>query len=144
MQLGTFSGRLRYYPNWKNEFNKYVLPIVGKSSLYLSAALEKDSEPYKLVEGLDDFDKMFKRLDETFGNSRRVIDVVVEDIRAIVPIPEGDSVGFIKMVNKIEQCFLNLDQLGLASELNTANITSQIGKLLPPTQKQEWVKLVRG
>ncbi|XP_068245411.1 uncharacterized protein [Palaemon carinicauda] len=31
--------------------------------------------------------------------------------------------------------------MSLASELNTANMTSQIEKLLPPTQKHEWVKL---
>lgn len=35
-----------------------------------------------------------------------------------------------------------LDQMGLSAELNTAYMTSQIEKLLPPTQKREWVKLV--
>ena len=29
-----------------------------------------------------------------------MIDVVVEDIRAIEPVPEGDNVRFMKMVDK--------------------------------------------
>lgn len=45
------------------------------------------------------------------------------------------------MVDKIEHHFLYLDQLGLSSELNTANMTSQIEKLLPLTQKRKWIKI---
>lgn len=140
IDLPVFNGDVREYSNFKRDFVRLMQSSYGKDPFVLKQCLS--GEALETVRGTDyDFDKMFERLDATFSNSRRVIDVVVQDIRRIVPISEGDSVSFIKMVDKIEQSFLYLDQLGLASELNTANMTSQIEKLLPPTQKREWVKL---
>lgn len=72
-----------------------------------------------------DPDKMFKRLDDTHSNNGRVIDVMIEDLREIEPLAEGDSLGFLRMVDKVEYNFLYLDHIGLASEPNTANMISQ-------------------
>ncbi|XP_068233730.1 uncharacterized protein [Palaemon carinicauda] len=140
IDVPRFHGDVRDYSNFKRDFFRLMQSNYGKDPFVLRQCLS--GEALDTVRGADhDFDKMFERLDETFGNSRTIIDVVVEDIRSIKPISEGDSESFIRMVDKIEQCYLYLDQMSLASELNTANMTSQIEKLLPPTQKREWVKL---
>ncbi|XP_068233584.1 uncharacterized protein [Palaemon carinicauda] len=140
IDVPRFHGDVRDYSNFKRDFFRLMQSNYGKDPFVLRQCLS--GEALDTVRGADhDFDKMFERLDETFGNSRTIIDVVVEDIRSIKPISEGDSGSFIRMVDKIEQCYLYLDQMSLASELNTANMTSQIEKLLPPTQKREWVKL---
>ncbi|XP_068236976.1 uncharacterized protein [Palaemon carinicauda] len=140
IDVPRFHGDVRDYSNFKRDFFRLMQSNYGKDPFVLRQCLS--GEALDTVRGADhDFDKMFERLDETFGNSRTIIDVVVEDIRSIKPISEGDSESFIRKVDKIEQCYLYLDQMSLASELNTANMTSQIEKLLPPTQKREWVKL---
>ncbi|XP_063591692.1 uncharacterized protein LOC134768817 [Penaeus indicus] len=140
IDIPKFDGKIRDYSNFKRDYVRLMQPNYGKDPFALRQCLS--GEALDSICGVEhDFDKMFARLDDMYSDSRRVIDVVIEDLREIEPVVEGDSLGFIRMVDKIEQNFLYLDQLGLSSELNTANMTSQIEKLLPPTQKREWIKI---
>ena len=101
-----FSGRLRYYPNWKKEFKKYVVPVVGESTIYLRSALEKDSEPYKLVEGLDDYDRMFKRLDDKYGDTQKLIECILSDIDKLKPVQECEHDKLIQLIDVVENVFI--------------------------------------
>ena len=100
IDVPVFQGDVREYSNFQRDFVRPMQSSYGKDPFVLRQCLS--GEALGIVRGTDhDFDKMFELLDETFGNSRKVIDVVVEDIRAIEPVPEGDNVSFMKMVDKI-------------------------------------------
>lgn len=45
---------------------------------------------------------MFSRLDQRYGNPRKIVDVVVADLKALKPIQEGDSRGFINLAERVE------------------------------------------
>lgn len=86
----------------------------------------------------NDYELMIKRLDKC-GNSRKVVDLVLCDLKSLKKIPEGDSKEFLKAVDKIETCWLDLKEMNLTAEMNTSSMVSRIEKILPLTQKREWV-----
>ena len=70
-----------------------------------------------------------------------LVDVVLSDLKFLKPIAEDDAKGFINMVDKVERCWLDLDKMSMSSEMSCANVVSSIEKVLPATQKREWVIL---
>ena len=43
------------------------------------------------------------------------------------------------MVTVVERCYLDLQKVNLEKEMNSVSIVSMIERLLPRTQKREWV-----
>lgn len=133
-----FEGNLRDYPTFKEDYNNLVKSIYGTDPYALKMCL--GGEALQAVKGSEgSYDEMFKRLDDKFGNSRKIVDLVVSDLKSLKKIADGDSKGFIKMVDQVEQCWLDLKKVNLDDELNTANVVSHIEKILPSLQKREWV-----
>ncbi|KAK4298604.1 hypothetical protein Pmani_029055 [Petrolisthes manimaculis] len=86
---------------------------------------------------------MVKRLDDKFGNSVKLTDSVISEIKALKPVVEGNSKRFVDMVNTVERCWLDLKKMGLSSGMNTTTMVTQVERLLPATQKREWVLVVQ-
>ena len=82
---------------------------------------------------------MFKRLDYKYADNRKLVDVVINDLKNIKPLSDGDSKGFIDMVDKVERCWLDMKRRDLEDEMNTTSMCSYIERVLPSTQKREWV-----
>ena len=59
------------------------------------------------------YQEMIQRLDDKFGNVRKVVDLVISDLKALKRINEGDTKGFIRMVDQVEQCWLDLKKFKL-------------------------------
>ncbi|KAK4290852.1 hypothetical protein Pmani_028375 [Petrolisthes manimaculis] len=136
----VFNGDIREYPAFKADFERLMNDSFGKDPFALKQCLSGDA--LKAVKGVEiDYDQMFKRLDEKYGNCRKIVDVVLCDLKSLRKISDGDSKGFVKMVEKVERCWLDLKRMNLASEMNTSNTVSHIEKILPMTQKREWVIL---
>ena len=81
------------------------------------------------------FEEMFRRLGAKYGESRKLVDAVIWDLKKIKPIPEGDNRNFVNMVDTVERGQLELRKLGLDKEMNTTSIVTMIERLLPKTQK---------
>ena len=64
---------------------------------------------------------------------------MISDLKALKRINEGDTKGFVRMVDQVEQCWLDLKNINLEEELNTPNLVSHIERVLPTLQKREWV-----
>ena len=47
----------------------------------------------------DDYEHMWKRLDTVVGDTEKIVDAVVFDLKALVPIKEGESIGLIALIN---------------------------------------------
>ena len=44
------------------------------------------------VQGVEnDYDKIFQRLDDKFGDSCKLVDAVLSDLKSIKPISDGDT-----------------------------------------------------
>ena len=85
------------------------------------------------------YDKIFQRLDEKFGDSCKLVDAVLSDLKSIKPISEGDTRGFVRMIERFERCWLDMKRMRLEREMNTASMVSFVEKIMPATQRHEWV-----
>ena len=137
LEFPTFSGKIRDYPSFKNEFDAHVISSYGKDPYALKGCLS--GEALDTVKGVDnDFEEMFRRLDLKYGRPERLTDAVLSELKKLKRVPEDDTKKFINMVDVVERCWLDLKRLGLESEMNTTVMISQIERLLPNVQKREW------
>ncbi|XP_064083900.1 uncharacterized protein LOC135199676 [Macrobrachium nipponense] len=71
--------------------------------------INRGGEALQAVKGSEgNYDEMIQRLDDKFGNSRKIVDLVVGELRSLKKIYDDDTKGFIKMVDQVEQCWLDL------------------------------------
>ncbi|KAK4322373.1 hypothetical protein Pmani_006887 [Petrolisthes manimaculis] len=133
-----FNGNVRDYPRFKEDFKNLVKSVYGEDAYALKKCLSGDAlQTVKGVEGNNI--EMMQRLDDKYGNMRKVMDLVISDLKALKKINEGDTKGFVKLVDQVEQCWLDLKNINLEEELNMANIVSHIERVLPNLQKREWI-----
>ena len=82
---------------------------------------------------------MFKKLDKEYGDPRKLVDLVINDLKSLKVTRDGHDRGFVNMVTVVERCYLDLQKVNLEKEMNYVSIVSMIERLLPRTQKREWV-----
>ncbi|XP_064115038.1 neurofilament medium polypeptide-like [Macrobrachium nipponense] len=65
---------------------------------------QEGGEALQAVKGSEgNYDEMIQRLDDKFGDSRKIVDFVVGELRSLKKIYDDDTKGFIKMVDQVEQ-----------------------------------------
>ena len=133
-----FEGGIRDYPSFRKEYLDRMVPIHDDDPFALKSCLR--GEALKTVQGIDsDYDEMFKRLDLKYGRPEKLVDAVLNDLQKLKRINEGEESKFITMVETVERSWLSLKQMKMEREMDTTTMVSQIERLLPPTQKREWV-----
>ena len=143
--MPSFNGTIRDYPQFKQDFQKQVMPTLDKNSAcyicILRSCLEK--EPAETVKGVDDdIKEMWKRLGEKYGDPAKLTDAIINTIQDIRPIKEGENKRFIEFVDAVEDGYKDLKRLGLEREITTTTSVSIIERKLSANIKREWAKLV--
>ena len=85
----------------------------------------------------DNMEKIWKRLDEKFGDLSKLADIVVNDIKRLKCIREGDNKGIISLVDIIERGYRDLELLGLEKEIPNTGTVSLIEEKLPRDIRRE-------
>ena len=138
----TFDGNIRKFPTFKTEYERIMNKIYNRDAFALRQSLVGDAA--KVVLGVeDDYDEMMRRLDVCYGDPCKLIDCIIDEIKHLKEIPDGDNRKFIETVNIIERAFLDLKRLNLEKEMSSVSILSMIEKILPLEQKKEWIKLYK-
>lgn len=133
LEAPTFSGNVREYPSFRNDYSKLMTPDPFALKQCLSG------EALKTVQGVDDnFTAMFKRLDMKYGREERIAESVLYELKSLKKVSDGDNKGFIQTIDIIELCWLDLCKMKMEREMDTATMMSQIEVLLPTIQKREW------
>ena len=138
-KMPFFNGTIRGYPQFKQDFQKQVMPTLDKNSAcyILRSCLER--EPAETVKGVDDdIKEMWKRFDEKYGDPAKLTDAIINTIQDIRPIKEGENKRFIELVDAVEDGYKDLKRLGLEREITTTSSISIIERKLPATIKREW------
>ena len=95
-----FSGNIRQYVSFKQDFNRLMTNQYGQDPYALRQCLSGEAlETIKGIEG--DYLEMFQRLDAKYGEPRKLVDAIIFDIQKLKPVPEGDSRKFINMVDVV-------------------------------------------
>ena len=90
----VFSGEIRDYPNFKEDYERLMKGSFHKDPYALRSCLSGPA--LSVVQGVEnDYDKMFKRLDDKFGDSCKMVDTILCDLKTIKPI--GPMKGILKV-----------------------------------------------
>lgn len=71
------------------------------------------------------------RLDDKFSNTRKMVDLVISDPKALKKINKTVNQRFFKNVDQVKQCSLNLKNIVLKKDLNTTTEVIHIEGVLP-------------
>ena len=145
MKYPSFSGELRRYTKFQTDFMKHVMPSVPskESAAYvLKSCLEGRAK--ELVHNTDDnIENMWSRLDEKYGDLSKVADLVINDIRRLKHVKEGDNKKFIEFIQIIERGYRDLTLLNIEKEILNTGTVSLIEERLPRDVRRDWSKEVK-
>ena len=138
MKFEPFSGELRKYPRFKEEFIKHMKPsykphekaFVLKS--YLAPDIKED------VDSLgDDATEIWRRLDRKYSDRSKLVDSIMAEIKQL-PNDSEDPSEIMYMIKTIERAHRDLKSLGLEREINNSTIVSMMEqKLLTEIKRTE-------
>ncbi|KAK4316629.1 hypothetical protein Pmani_012229 [Petrolisthes manimaculis] len=137
----TFNGDVREFPTFVKDFTRLVISRHGKDPFILRQSLQGKAR--EAIGRLDDFDQMWDRLKERFGSSARVVEAVLGEICALKPVPEGNKVKLLHMINVVEQAWLDLKKLNKENEIANVHSLTRVEHLLPADLKREWTRKAR-
>lgn len=132
-----FNGNVREYPTFVKDFQRLMVSQHGQDPYVLRQSLS--GKALDIVGGIDEYDKMWERLEERFGCTTKLVDSVLAEIDHLKAIPEGSSKRMIDMVNTVERAWLDLKKLDKQREIENAVTLSKIERILPVSLKREWV-----
>ena len=82
-----FSGNIREYSSFRQDFHRLMTEKYGKDAYVLRSCLV--GAAMETVQGVeDDYDEMFYRLYKTYGDPRKFVDTIVHDLKYLRPVPE--------------------------------------------------------
>ena len=140
MKMPSFSGDIRDYPRFKSEFQKHVAPFTKSedaTAYLLKSCLEK--EALSVVKNVDDdLNQMWERMDDRYGRSSKLVDAIMNEIKQLKTVPNGDSGKFIELVDTVESCYLDLVRINMQAEICNSTIVSLIEERLPERIKSTW------
>ena len=143
MKFEQFDGSIRKYPQFKNEFQTYVKPLINSSQLpfvlrsYLSREVKEEVENVE-----DNYETLWERLDEKYGDRGQLIDSIMADIKNLKVTSDSNDEGTLELIKVVEKAQRDLCRIREQDQMNNATIISVIEQKLPEKILNEWIKEV--
>ena len=135
-----FSGDIRKFGTFTKDYDRLMTPIYGRDPYALYKCLT--GEAVECVRGVEDnFDSMISRLNTKYANPCKLTDCVVNDIKQLGIIPEGNFEKFIDSVNILERAWLDMSKFDLKKEMNSSSMDTLVERILPRKIFHDWVKI---
>ena len=114
IKMPTFKGNIRDYAKFKADFKAQVENKLDppETLTYVLRSCLEDKALY-LVEIIENATEIWWRLDERFGKPSILIDVIMDEIKSIGLLRDGNSTEFIKFVVIVEKGYIDLHRLKL-------------------------------
>ena len=120
-------------------------PHIEKENLSYTLKSCLSVEVIKIVESIDDnVEEMWDRLDNKYGRPSLLVDTIMNDIKKLQCISEGDDNALLKLVDIVDRGYANLKRLEIERENVKLHNTkySIIEEKLPSNIRREWSKEV--
>ena len=140
LELEKFDGDIRKYPAFKERFKLYIEPMYPKTHIAFLLRSHLEAPVREEVENVEDDDSLlWQRLDYKYGNLRKYIDVILQDLSKVT---KGDGKAALHMINTVEKAYRDLVRIGAGMEMSNSCIIAMIEKKLPEEMRKDWVKLI--
>ena len=145
LQFEKFTGNIRAYPTFKNEFLKHVKPKypASEEAFVLKSYLEKEIKEEVLTAG-DDVTEIWRRLDKKYGDEGKLVDDILKDVKQLQKCGDDNPRRIIDMIVTIERAHRDLKYMSRESEISNSTIVSLIEQKLPKSIEDDWLKIVTG
>ena len=133
MKLPNFNGDLRSYAKFKSDFNKYVMQTIkySESSAFMLRSCLNEKVKDIMINVEDKIEALWKHLDEKYGDPSKLADLVINDIRKLRCVKEGDVKGFLILIETVEKGYRDLALLDLKMEISNTGTVSVVEERLP-------------
>ena len=143
MKLPSFGGDIRNYARFKSDFKRQVEPHTRVEDLAYTLKSCLNGEALRVIESVDDkFKEMWNRLDDKFGRPSLLVDVIMNDIKKMRRVRDGDNKSLLHLVDIVERGYSSLSRLKIEKEMSNAITLSIIEERLPGNVRREWSKEV--
>lgn len=142
LRLPIFDGTLRKYLEFREDFMQQVEPHCGKGQLafvlkqHLSEAVKDEINNVS-----DDYSAMWRRLDQKFGNIRRLVETILAEVKGISPKDASDKT-VLKMIDTVEGANRKLQRMGHQSELHNLTTISIIEQAMTKEMENTWIERI--
>ena len=142
MKNPRFSGDIRSFARFKSDFEKILVPAYPdkfkQAYVIKQSCLQGDAK--KLVENMDDIDKIWKRLQGRYGDNIEIVNVVIKDIEKFHFTKHEYDQGIINLVDEIEKGVQDLDAINAKHEIANAYTVKLIETKLPRQILTRWLE----
>ena len=138
----VFNGSIKEYASFKRNY-KTIMENSGYDKIHLAYQLKTESLPEggkRLVKNLNDYDEIWDRLDEKYGDVGELISVVLKDISQIKTVDDDDDKGMINLADRVEEGYQDLRCIGKEGQLANIVMIKTIESKLPKRVLREWLR----
>ena len=139
----VFSGVHREFARFKREFTNTVEKSIADSDVRLMYLHNQclQGEPKLLIKGLISYETAWKRLDSRYGDVGVIIKDVLNDIEALKIGNDGELRYVVKIYERVEAAWDDLNAIGVGDELCNAVTLKTLEMKLPIRLQGEWAKV---
>ena len=99
MKFQTFDGDIKKYPEFKAEFIKHVQPQCDKAQqAFVLKGHLAESVRAEVINVTDNYTKMWERLDQKYGNTGKLVDAILADVKRI-SLRDTSNTNVLQMIN---------------------------------------------
>jgi hypothetical protein len=144
MKFPRFEGEIRRFPQFREEFMKYVAPLYQEEQrAFVLKSYLTDSVREEVENCGEDYNAIWKRLDQRFGDRGKLINTILDEVTCLSQGKE-DNLLTLQMIKVVEKAHRDLKRLGAEDEMYNATMIVTIEKKMPNNMKQEWAKEIAG
>ena len=140
MKNPTFSGNIRLFARFKSNFQKIMVPDHPDKDhqAYIIKTSCLQGESKKLVENVDDIDKIWQRLENRYGSTTEIVNVVIKGIQQFQFSMNQDQ-SLVSLVDELDKGVQDLTAIGAKHELANAYTVNILQNKLPYQVLTRWL-----
>ena len=126
----VFSGTVEEYASFKRNY-RAIVENSGYDKIHLTYQLKTGSLPNEakaIVKNVIEYDEIWERLDEKYGDIGELISIVLKDISQLKVVEDEDDKAMITLADKIEEGYQDLKCIGKEALLANIVTSKTIGQ----------------
>ena len=141
IQNPRFTGDIPAFANFKADFEKIVAAKFSdkSSQAYIMKQSCLVGECKKLVENMNDIDKIWERLEARYGDSTEIVNVIVKGVEKFQFINNQQDRGMVRLVDQLEKGVQDLEAINSVSELANAYTVHLLESKIPRGVFNRWM-----
>ena len=144
MKMPIFDGDIREYPRFKSDFLQQIQPEMKdcRNAAYVLKTCLGGHAADVVRNVDDDVTEMWTRLDIQYGRPSKLADIIINEIRNLRSVQDGDAKHFIELVDVIETGYKDLCRISFEHEISNSAVVSIVEERLPLSIQIKWAERV--